>query len=220
MNKKDIQSFISLLMGDDYTVLVNRDIKTNNIDLITRDYYNGINKSVFKITGVKDLMVAIEILSYVISALEFDKNARAKIVLLLEDLEHAWPYSRHLPEVCNSQGMIVKFTADRKYEALLSFDNNNFIEQKFYTNPELKYFNDNNCHEIGCLTMEMRVKCWEFVMNIDGQSRLNPKISLMELSKQFKKAEIFYICYLMQYSAKTWVRDKLNVMKQIEELNK
>lgn len=176
---------------------------------------NGKEIIIYQAEGIKDVMVLIQMyeeLGTLISKSLNKETVGNKWDGLLECLESCYntcDYS-FLPF---SSGLVRDFTEDDEdnKKVLISFDNNCVDKCTFYIN----FHNDGNPKVVNLKRpknyLSKVMKCWDFVDSIKGQSRINITMSFAEL-QNFTKFEALYILFLLQFSAKTWVKQMLKDM--------
>lgn len=170
---------------------------------------------VYQAEGIKDVMVLFQMYEELGTLIAKSSNngvVSAKWDGLLNCLESCYNTSdySYLPF---STGFVRDFTEndeDNK-KVLISYDNNSSDRCTFYIN----FHNDGKPKIINLKRpknyLNKVMKCWDFVDSLKGQSRINITMSFAEL-QNFSKFEALYILFLLQFSAKTWVKQMLKDM--------
>lgn len=182
------------------------------------------NEVLYEVRGIKDFMLVYEVINHFCLVLSdsnsalYEKCERLKKCILKVD-------NVEVPVICKTDG-VYNFggkgkNIDCRYKhVLLTCDYTEPVGTVYYTNPSLRYEGKvGNRHEENVVSIGGKLKCWKFCDYLKGQTRLSPNIGLVPLMKDFNRAEVWYLCYLLQFSAITWVKYILDCIKNVDSLN-
>lgn len=183
--------------------------------------FKSYDELLFEVKGLKDFMVLYEILRTK-SVIGHDCE---KFERLMAEMRKC--FADIVPPVCIPLGGVYIFgpklenVSEKFRGVLITYDNSSLTDSWFYTNPSLKYNSKMGIgrHKENYLSLESKLRCWNFCMSLKGQFRMSVGHTLLEVMQMCSREEIFYICYLLQFSAKTWVSSMLTTIKDIDSLH-